>query len=100
MITYLTVHAHPQMKKNDPILPPTVVDQIRLWQLEMDRLKATEGNLFKDFKNYNEYKTVVTYASELGVLVWQNPNKRQFFVTIEGSSQVVDFVNRKLRDNH
>lgn len=100
MITYLTVHAHPQMKKNDPILPPTVVDQIRLWQLELDRLKATEGNLFKDFKSYNEYQTVVTYASELGVLVWQNPNKRQFFVTIEGSSQVVDFVNRKLRDNH
>lgn len=97
IITYLTVHAHPQMKKNDPILAPTVVDQIRLWQLEMDRVKATDGYLFKDFKNAKEYEMVVTYAEQLGVLIWQSSSKKWFFVTEEGGTQVVDFVNRKLK---
>ena len=26
-----------------PILPPTITDQIRLWELERDRLQFTEG---------------------------------------------------------
>ncbi len=26
-----------------PILPPTITDQIRLWELEKDRLQFTEG---------------------------------------------------------
>ncbi|KAI9850228.1 MAG: RNA polymerase II transcription factor B 52 kDa subunit, partial [Pleopsidium flavum] len=29
IVSYLNTHAHPQMRKNNPILPPTVVDQIR-----------------------------------------------------------------------
>uniref|UniRef100_A0A060T4X9 RNA polymerase II transcription factor B subunit 2 n=1 Tax=Blastobotrys adeninivorans TaxID=409370 RepID=A0A060T4X9_BLAAD len=97
IITYLTVHAHPQMQKNDPVLPPTVVDQIRLWQLEMDRLRATEGYLFKDFKSFADYKLVVTYAGEVGVLLWQDANKRRFFVSSDGGQQIVEFVNRKLK---
>ncbi|KAL9629632.1 MAG: hypothetical protein Q9164_006794, partial [Protoblastenia rupestris] len=56
IISYLTTHAHPQMhNKNSTILPPTVVDQIRLWQLEGDRMKATVGFLFKDFNSQAEY---------------------------------------------
>ncbi|KAA8898434.1 hypothetical protein TRICI_006563 [Trichomonascus ciferrii] len=98
IITYLTVHAHSQMKKQDPILPPTVVDQIRLWQLEMDRLKATDGYLFKDFKNSKEYLLVVTYAEQLGVLEWQSSSKKWFFVNAEGGPQIVDYVNRELKN--
>lgn len=26
-----------------PVLPPTITDQIRLWELERDRLRFTEG---------------------------------------------------------
>lgn len=97
IIQYLTVHAHPQMVKNDPILPPTVVDQIKLWQIEMDRIRATEGYLFTNFADFNEYNTIVNYANQLGVVVWQNPNKAKFFVTKEGNSQVIEFVNRRIQ---
>ncbi|KAL2002249.1 hypothetical protein VTN02DRAFT_365 [Thermoascus thermophilus] len=94
IISYLSTHAHPQMRKhnaskttsNTPgmppsVLPPTVVDQIRLWQLERDRIKATPGFLFKDFVSLAEYEAPCRYAEEIGVLVWKSDRKRMFFVT-------------------
>lgn len=95
IIAYITVHAHPQMRKTEPILPPTVVDQIKLWQLEMDRITASPGYLYTNFSTFDEYSAIVTYATELGVVLWHNPTKRQFFVTDEGHHQVLEFVRRR-----
>ncbi|KAL1996331.1 hypothetical protein VTN49DRAFT_96 [Thermomyces lanuginosus] len=94
IISYLSTHAHPQMRKHGSsksmsnpagttgsVLPPTVVDQIRLWQLERDRLKATPGFLFKDFVSFAEYEAPCRYAEEIGVLVWKSDRRRMFFVT-------------------
>ena len=83
IISYLTTHAHPQMQSRHggTIVPPTVVDQIRLWQLEGDRMKATVGFLFKDFNSRDEYEAVGRYAEEIGVLVWRSDRERKFFVT-------------------
>ena len=81
IISYLSTHAHPQMHKTMPVLPPTVVDQIRLWQIEGERMKATGGFLFKDFLNAAEYEGPCKYAEEIGVLVWKSDAKRMFFVT-------------------
>lgn len=81
IISYLTTHAHPQMLRNNPILPPTVVDQIRLWQLEEDRMKSTSGFLLQDFANPAEYKRSVEYAEQLGVVVWRKDTINKFFVS-------------------
>ena len=94
VISYLTTHAHPQMHtKNSTILPPTVVDQIRLWQLEGDRMKATVGFLFKDFNTQAEYEAPCRYAEEIGVLVWKLDRDRKFFVTRH--EQVAAFLRNK-----
>lgn len=76
------------------VLPPTVVDQIRLWQLELDRIQTFEGYLFKDFKSPAEYEVLRNYASEIGVLLWSDDNLKKFFVTVDGLSQVADFANK------
>lgn len=95
IITYLTTHAHPQLIKSatargGPIVPPTVVDQIRLWQIENERMKATSGFLFRDFDSQKEYEDCVRYAGEIGVLAYKNDAKRLFFVTrIE---QIKDYI--------
>ena len=96
IISYLTAHAHPVMgtrshssnptpsnhgQQSQASLPPTVVDQIRLWQLEGDRMKATTGFLFKEFLNHQQYKDCLDYADTIGVLIWKNDAKRCFFVT-------------------
>ncbi|KAJ5273585.1 Transcription factor Tfb2 [Penicillium angulare] len=92
IISYLMSHAHPQLRKHNAahstantaqasVLPPTVTDQIRLWQLERDRVRATAGFLFKDFNNSAEYDAPCRYAAEIGVLVWKSDKKRMFFVS-------------------
>ena len=89
IISYLTAHAHPIMASNRseqaptglPSLPPTVVDQIRLWQIEGDRMKATSGYLFKEFVSDQQYKAVVDKAKLVGVLVWNDDKKKMCFVT-------------------
>lgn len=94
IIDFLTTHAHPQMRlKNNPVLPPTVVDQIRLWQIEGERMKATTGFLFKDFISAAEFEAPCRYAEEIGVLVWKNEPRRMFFVTRH--EQIAAFLKNK-----
>lgn len=115
IIAYLETHAHPQMrrlaeakllkkKELDPnskdtiqILPPTVVDQIKLWQLELDRVITYEGSLYSDFESSAEYNMLCRYAQDIGVLLWKDDKKRKFFVSKEGNSQVLDYAKRKLK---
>lgn len=79
------------------ILPPTVVDQIKLWQLELDRIQTFEGYLLKDFPSQHEFDLLCNYAVEIGVLIWSDKAKKQMFVTNEGLNQVGDYANRHFR---
>lgn len=86
IISYLATHAHEQMHRvaalnSKPVLPPTVVDQIRLWQLENERMKTYKGFLFKEFDSTTEYQRVARYAEEIGVLVWRNDARQLFFAS-------------------
>ncbi|CAG8959665.1 hypothetical protein HYFRA_00001569 [Hymenoscyphus fraxineus] len=99
VITYLSTHAHPQLLKaaaakgGGPVLPPTVVDQIRLWQIENERMKSTPGFLFKDFEDQKEYEACLKYADEIGVLEWKSDTKRIFFVT--KMEQLRDYIKSR-----
>ncbi|CDK28535.1 unnamed protein product [Kuraishia capsulata CBS 1993] len=122
IIKYLESHAHSQMKKlaeerlvkkldfenstnsaSDAadtvleVLPPTVVDQIKLWQLELDRIQTFQGYLFKDFVNDQEFELLSTYGEEVGILLWKDVQSRRFFVTQEGNKQLIDYAARALR---
>ena len=116
IIYYLTTHAHPQMQKNvvkiqimiqiiaslifkNPVLPPTVVDQIKLWELEKNRLKATEGYLFRDFSSAIAYERARQNSSEQGLTMYENSQARMFFVIKEGKQIVADFIRRNQDDD-
>ncbi|KAH7911692.1 transcription factor Tfb2-domain-containing protein [Hygrophoropsis aurantiaca] len=95
IISYLSTHAHPQMRKNNPLLPVTVQDQIRLWELERNRLKSAEGYLYKDFASQADYMYVLEYAKQLDVVLWENGAKRCFFGSLEGHANVRGFIERR-----
>lgn len=86
IITYLSTHAHPVLRANHirigaPLLPPTVVDQIRLWQIEGERMTAWRGYLIRDVGSEEEYERAVRYAEALGVLRKEFRSKGCFFVS-------------------
>ena len=72
-------------------------DQIRLWQLELDRVMTYDGSLYSDFETTQEYSMLNKYAQDIGVLLWKDDKKRKFFISKEGNSQVLDFAKRKLK---
>ncbi|KAF2997606.1 RNA polymerase II transcription factor B 52 kDa subunit [Curvularia kusanoi] len=81
IISYLTTYAHPQMQKNKTFIPPTVMDQIRLWEYEGERVETENGYLMREFNSQAEYNDVKKYADSCGVLRWSNDEKRLFFIT-------------------
>jgi transcription initiation factor TFIIH subunit 4 len=96
IITYLTTHAHAEMVKELPILPPTVVDQIRLWQIEGERMAATTGFLFRDFASRDDYEAAARYADEVGVLVRRFDRSMRFFVSKH--EQIAAFLKVRRED--
>jgi len=99
IITYLNAHAHEQMRKHSPILPLTVVDQIRLWEIEKNRLRPQASWLYSQFSRPQDFDSTLQYASELGVVLWSNPKRRLIAITAEGHQAVGAYV-RKLIARH
>jgi transcription initiation factor TFIIH subunit 4 len=62
ILTFLRTHAHPQMLAKLPIIPSTVVDQIKLWEMERDRLQFTDGVLYSQFMSLSDYELLKKYA--------------------------------------
>lgn len=94
------MHAHPKMiSTGSPILPPTVVDQIYLWEQERNRFNFSEGVLYSQFMSQNDFETLRDYAQDLGVLVWQNERKRTmvseiYVVSLVHVQQPLRFSNK------
>lgn len=101
VILYLEQHAHAQMlksesggiKSNSP-LPPTVVDQIRLWESERNRFTYTEGVVYNQFLSQADFVALRDYAKQQGVLTWQNERTRTMVVKKSGHDDVRKFWKR------
>uniref|UniRef100_A0A8C4HS71 General transcription factor IIH subunit 4 n=1 Tax=Dicentrarchus labrax TaxID=13489 RepID=A0A8C4HS71_DICLA len=95
IIHFLRTRAHPVMLKQTPVLPPTITDQIRLWELERDRLQFTEGVLYNQFLSQADFEVLRDRAQGLGCLVWQDVAHRVMVVTPQGHSEVKRFWKRQ-----
>ncbi|TPX38784.1 hypothetical protein SeLEV6574_g07627 [Synchytrium endobioticum] len=95
IVSYLQSHAHPEMMKQAPVLPPTVVDQIRLWEQERSRLRMYKGRLYSGFATTDDWRQTCEYAHKLGSLLWSNETARQLFVAEEGHNLVKQYLGKR-----
>ncbi|KAH8860067.1 General transcription factor IIH subunit 4 [Schistosoma japonicum] len=95
ILSFLTSNAHPDMLLSNPILPPTLTDQIRLWELERDRFVFQEGCLYEHFSRNTDFELVRDYAKNIGVLLWENPERRLMVVSKSGHEDVRKFWKHK-----
>ncbi|CAO3623032.1 unnamed protein product [Mucor fragilis] len=99
IIYYMQSHAHAQMRKKIPVLPLTVIDQIRLWEMERNRLKPTPSYLYHEFNVQADFDAAEKYAKDLGVLLWSSSQKRTMIISEAGHDNVKGFVKRRLQKN-
>ncbi|CAH8842061.1 unnamed protein product [Trichobilharzia szidati] len=95
ILSFLTANAHPDMLLKMPVLPPTLTDQIRLWELERDRFVFQEGCLYEQFSRNTDFEMVRDYAKSIGVLLWENPERRLMVVSKAGHEDVRKFWKNK-----
>lgn len=102
IISYLEQHAHPKMVeaatasniKSPSVLPPTVVDQIKLWENERNRFSFIDGVVYNQFLSEADFITLRDYARDSEVLLWQNERTRTMVVTKSGHDDVKKFWKR------
>lgn len=95
IIHFMRTRAHPVMLQQALVLPPTITDQVRLWELERDRLRFSEGVLYNQFLSQVDFELLRNYAQDLGVLVFENPSRRVMVVTQAGHPDVKRFWKRQ-----
>lgn len=103
IVHYLNTHSHRQMNRGSvsPILlPQTVVDQINLWEIEMNRLKLTQSFLYKNFHSEKEFILAAKYAKDLNFLLWEStdPKNRIIIVSAEGHEIVKQYVKNLIAE--
>lgn len=119
IIDYLTAYAHPIMGSNPrntnppqghqqvqskASLPPTVVDQILLWQIEGDRMKITVGVLLENYPERDNFpgranfEDDCNFAEAVGVLAWKDDATRRLFISQPNPTQVSAHVQARQKD--
>jgi transcription initiation factor TFIIH subunit 4 len=101
IINYISKHAHPELRKKAIkenvryILPITVVDQIRLWEMERNRLTFRSCCLYSNFNNEEQYSDIKKYSERIGVYIWSNRKKLMIAVTNDGHEMIKNYVKSK-----
>ncbi|KAG9092204.1 RNA polymerase II transcription factor B 52 kDa subunit [Ceratobasidium sp. UAMH 11750] len=95
IISYLETHAHPQMRRQNPLLPVTVQDQIRLWEMEQNRVQEAEGYLYTEFGSQADYDLVLKYAKDCDLVLYESSRDRQFFAKADGHALIRQFIERR-----
>lgn len=76
-----------------------MVDQIRLWEMERNRLTFVDSVLYNQFLSQRDYEVVRDYAQDIGVLVHMNDQKRTVVVTKNGHDDVKKFWKRHSKNS-
>ncbi|KAF8307883.1 transcription factor Tfb2 [Clavulina sp. PMI_390] len=95
IISYLTTHAHPHMRKNNPVISSTVQDQIRIWENERNRVKTEDGFLYTEFTSEADFLDTLHYAKQNDAVVWESRKDLMFFVTSTGHEVLRAYIKRK-----
>ncbi|ORY22026.1 transcription factor Tfb2-domain-containing protein [Naematelia encephala] len=92
IISYLSSHAHPQMHASPPpLLHPTIVDQLHLWDKERNRLKTDEAIMYEFFSK-ELFEASEAEADKYGGMILSLPEQKRLFVDPALKEAMRDFV--------
>jgi transcription initiation factor TFIIH subunit 4 len=80
--------------KTSSVLPPTVIDQIKLWENERNRFSFIDGVVYNQFLSEADFMTLRDYAQSIEVLLWQNERTRTMVVKKSGHEDVKKYWKR------
>lgn len=94
ILRYLYLNAHPQMRKRTPVLPETIVEQIRLWENERNRISTDKAYLYDKFPTKDAFLSTVNFAKSIGVFLWSNEQRQTLVARTEGHDEIRNFIKK------
>lgn len=98
IIQYLQINVHPCMSEGKggeiPFngIPFTIVDQIKLWELNRNRLAHRDGYLYQQFLSEREFDAALNEAKTINALLYAKPTSRLLIVSLEGHEHMKQFL--------
>lgn len=80
--------------KTSSVLPPTVIDQIKLWENERNRFSFIDGVVYSQFLSETDFMTLRDYAQSIDVLLWQDERLKKMVVKKSGHDDVKKYWKR------
>jgi len=96
IISYLAMHAHPEMRKSPWFVPPNIVDQMRLWERERQRINGQDAELYDSFATFDGFSAAVKFAQQNDWLLYQDDDKLILIVKEEGSDNMKEFMRQNM----
>jgi len=82
IIDFLREHAHAQMRASGgELVPPTVADQLRLWEMERDRFTFQPATAYSQFDSDDAYRQLHTFTKENDMQLWCRDEARMIIVS-------------------
>lgn len=76
------------------MIPETIMDQIRLWEMETNRLKTFPGYMYESFLRQEDYAQVLKYATDFGYVLWESSARRMIMISDEGHEHVKNYIKQ------
>ncbi|KAL6043815.1 RNA polymerase II transcription factor B 52 kDa subunit [Balamuthia mandrillaris] len=94
ILDFLEQNAHPEMRRQLPVIPETIADEIRLWESERNRVTFSKGVLYDHFPSAEAFAKVEQYAKDMGVCLWSSPERYMLIVSTAGHELVRPFIQK------
>jgi len=95
ILNFIERNAHPQMRKQKPVIPETVADEIRVWENEKNRVSFNPGILVENIP-VDVIETVIKYTKDVGAHLYSNSAVGVIMVTEPCYEDLVKFIAKKL----
>ncbi|KAL8267532.1 hypothetical protein R6Q59_004876, partial [Mikania micrantha] len=94
-ISFLQQNAHPLVADRVPSVLRNVMNQIRLWKLDLNRVHMTTAHFFNDFPSRDLFEAACDFAREYSRLLWKDSKKMCLIVKTEIHALMRDFVSHQ-----
>ncbi|KAJ5071092.1 tfiih polypeptide 4 [Anaeramoeba ignava] len=93
LLKYIEHNTHPEMLCKFPVIPPTVTEQILLWEKERNRLSFKPCRKYFEFPSHDEYFVVKKFAEDSNFLIWSSDHDK-IIITLESAhKQIEKFIS-------
>lgn len=78
--------------KNNVKYLKNVLDQIKLWEKDINRIECFDSCLFGDFSNMNDFMKSLEFSKRHNFHLWDDGNSK-FIVKLTGFFNLLSYIN-------